>query len=333
MSELNAEPETVSSSDSIVPPEPSGTYCLIVHLKAALEAKREHVRECEADLAAARADCESFATQIASELGIAPKPENRNDVLVKAKQRREQVLVLYQEGKTVNQIAETLGWTRDYIDKDLMRLRKKGRLNKTVFTGTSSPETKEPVKASRPTIGIESLTRMEKQVYEFARWDMKASAIANRLQTSSEAIYQHLSQIRKKGLLLSKQDEPGEETDEPAEETGEMSHPIGVSEEIADPELVTDLTALKLEVTRQQAGIRGKAVRFDTSMTKSHRHEVRVDRMGDGQTIVDDSGHCHRCYRFVLSLAQPDGAKVGERLLDGHTHQLTIQSSEQKGSQ
>ena len=200
-----------------------------------------------------------------------------------------------------------------------MRLRKKGRLNKTV-------------KASKPTIGIESLTRMEKQVYEFASRDMKASAIANRLQTSSEAIYQHLSQIRKKGLLLSKQ-EPGEETDEPAEETGEMSHPIGVSEEIADPELVTDLTALKLEVTRQQAGIRGKAVRFDTSMTKSHRHEVRVDRMGDGQTIVDDSGHCHRCYRFVLSLAQPDGAKVGERLLDGHTHQLTIQSSEQKGSQ
>lgn len=95
-----------------------------------------------------------------------------------------------------------------------------------------------------------------------------------------------------------------EEEDSSEAVTPEKTEEVGASKE-----------ALLAEVTRQQNGIRGKVVILGTTTTKNHRHTIRVDRMGDGQTVVDGSGHVHRCERFVLSAAH------------GHVHQATVRAS------
>jgi hypothetical protein len=70
--------------------------------------------------------------------------------------------------------------------------------------------------------------------------------------------------------------------------------------------------ALQAEVPRRQQGIRGKVVILGSTKVNKHRHTIRVDRMGDGHTTPDNSGHVHRCYRFVLSEAHR------------HTHDVTL---------
>ena len=53
----------------------------------------------------------------------------------------------------------------------------------------------------------------------------------------------------------------------------------------------------------QQSGVRGTTVRLATTEVAGHTHEVVLDRMGDGSTQPDSTGHGHRFYRFDSSQA------------------------------
>jgi hypothetical protein len=127
--------------------------------------------------------------------------------------------------------------------------------------------------------------------------------MAAALETTNQAIYQHLSTLRSKGLI-----QPREPASPPQPETasdGEPAPYVGAGG--------MSIPALREEVSRQQNGHRNKAVLLKTTVCQGHQHVVLVDRMGDGQTTPDDSGHSHKIYRFVASQTA------------GHGHQLCTQ--------
>ena len=230
---------------------------LIEELKAAMAGRNQHVLECEAALVAAKADRDSFAAQIASELGIKaagkggrkPKEKASDEEPDVAKPERgsksQRVLELYGQGKSSAEIAEAIG----------------------------IPIT---------------------------------------------AVYTHLWSLRKSGAIVESKGAPApDEVDEdetetdPAEDAPEGQQTTETPQAEPSSERGASKDDLIAEVTRQQNGIRGKVVILGTTTAKNHRHTIRVDRMGDGQTVADGSGHVHRCYRFVLSQAQ------------GHSHGVT----------
>jgi DNA-binding CsgD family transcriptional regulator len=101
-----------------------------------------------------------------------------------------------------------------------------------------------------------------------------------------------------------------------AEETEEEAADDSSSESAPSKRSSSERSATKgqlvAEVDRQQQGVKSKVVTLNTSTAKKHKHQAKVDRMGDGQTTVDSTGHVHRVFRFVLSAAQ------------GHTHDLVV---------
>ena len=309
---------------------------LIADLKAALETKRERVRECEADLVAAKDDYNAFARTIVSELGIATIAPSGDRTAI-ARIRRDRVVELYGHGKTINEIAEELEVARALIDADMCKLRKQGRIDDksaVVEVPASAPPgvrgNCDPRLTHRQEeTGFQSLSPQEQRVHEFASRGMKSSDIANRLQISTGTVYTYLSQIRKKGLLkddsTAAEEQPPLNADDDDQEAEARVEPdddadqedAAKEESLEGGDEATDepsasRESLQAEVTRQQGGIRGKVVILGTTLVKKHRHTIRVDRMGDGGTASDGSGHVHRCYRFVLSQAH------------GHSHGATI---------
>ena len=288
---------------------------LIAELKAALGAKDERVRTCEEALTAAKSDRDAFAKNIAEQLGITTAPQGADRSVI-ARDRRDKVAQLHEAGKSILEIVAELKTTRALVDNDLGKLRKAGRI------GNKSPEPTESVPAStadstnRGPNGVDALPTAERRVYELASRGMNPGEIANRLQTSIACVYTHTSNLRKKGLLPAKADvnadEAGEEPENDAEPEDEHGEPEIDDGRQDSNEKGASKEALQAEVARQQGGIRGKVVLLGCTPTKQHRHTVRVDRMGDGHTTPDASGHVHRCYRFALSEAQR------------HTHDVTI---------
>jgi DNA-binding transcriptional ArsR family regulator len=225
---------------------------LIAGLQSELSEKRKKVEKCEKALDCARADVESYVNKIADALGLkkpmkrGPKPkaerapdEQEPDSRVapakppSALSKREQVRLLYLDGKTVGEMA-------------------------------------------------------------------------TELDTTKPAIYQHLHDLRKSGLIEPREpattpnDLPSEEPSEPDD---------------GDEEDGASVADLRDEVARQQAGSRSKPVKIMACASQKHTHLVLVDRMGDGQTQPDETGHFHKIYRFVSSQAK------------GHSHNLRISAA------
>jgi len=234
---------------------------LIADLKAEMEVRNQRVRDleerkaarirdCNTALEAAKADRDTFAAQIAIELGLKkvggggrksrPKPPEQGS-------KGERVLELYRQGKSRRETAEAMGISIASVYAHISDLRTSGHLvdvDPATVSESSNPDQDEP-KAGPPEDAPEELQTIETQTA-------------------------------------------------PSSERGSSKD---------------DLLAA---VARQQNGIRGKVVILSTTAAKGHRHTIRVDRMGDGHTTPDDSGHVHRCYRFGLS---------GEH---GHTHNATV---------
>jgi DNA-binding transcriptional ArsR family regulator len=128
------------------------------------------------------------------------------------------------------------------------------------------------------------------------------------LDTTRQAIYQHLCVLRKAGLI-----EPREKHDAPAAAAPAST---GDDDDAEDGEDGDALDKLRGEVMRQQGGVRSKAVHLVTAETHHHTHRVLVDRMGDGSTQPDETKHQHRIFRFVPSQA------------DKHSHGLLVPRAE-----
>ena len=268
---------------------------LISGLQDALKEKRKKVERCEEALATARADVESYVAKISEALGIkkskkpGPKPREESP------------------GSAIPGSAT----------------RASGP------PGSATRASGPPGSATRVSDPPGSATRSFKrsEVLRLFLDGRSRTEISDELRVSMASVYQHLSQLRKEGRLLSVEHEP--EGHEPEGQDPEGHNPesngletptlsssnaqeaaalIGVQHGDGDDDSDgrgrgggDSILALRAEVALQQAGVRSAPAHFVTTAVNGHFHKVVVDRMGDGSTQPDSTGHGHRFYRFVSS--------------------------------
>jgi len=143
------------------------------------------------------------------------------------------------------------------------------------------------------------------------------SDIAETLTITRNAADATVHRLRAKGLLPPASGAAEASSDQStvaSEQDQESEDDKTDGEEIPEGEEERGATKAELvaEVKRQQGGVTSKGATLKTTTVRRHRHQVKVDRMGDGQTAPDGSGHAHRCFRYVLSSAQ------------GHEHDLVV---------
>jgi hypothetical protein len=267
---------------------------LISGLQDALKEKREKVARCEAALADARADVESYVAKISEALGIrlarkpglkgpkgpmdprsraAPEPGGGGEAgdpsasAPRSTTRSDEVLRLFLAGESRSEIADALKITVQNVYQTISHLRKNGRLPPAGDPAPSAmdgvpadPETEDPA-AADPAAGSSG--------------DEESSGAGG-------------GPLRGGPL---RGEPPG-------------GGPLENGDGDGDGDSLADLRA---EVARQQAGARSAPVRLVTCRVNGHAHDVVVDRMGDGSTRPDSTGHGHRFYRFVSSQSNKHG--------------------------
>jgi DNA-binding NarL/FixJ family response regulator len=265
---------------------------ILTTLQEELARRNLLVEEKQAALDAAKKDRDDFVTEISSTLGIARKPGQSNDSV---KRRQARVLELYKQGKTGPDIAIELGLQTKTVHNDLRKLRN----DKQVVDGIDP-----------------KITPQATRVLELFREGEALPDIAEALKITTLEVKSHIDNLRSRGLLPPASGDatlyptPGKKT--PSAEVKDDDRDD--SEEVDDESTEKPATKeqLQAEVSRQQLGIKSKVVVLQTATVRKHSHKVKVDRMGDGQTILDSSGHAHRCFRFTLSEAHK------------HTHDLIV---------
>ena len=137
--------------------------------------------------------------------------------------------------------------------------------------------------------------------------------IASYMDISPESVSTHLSVLRRQGRL------PSRGTSSSSDDL--QHHPAPSGEESSDDDDDGDsVQDLREEVARQQGGDRNKTSRLAVVTHDEHEHVAVVDRMGDGQTTPDPTGHQHKIYRFVV------GGALGEDSV--HRHGLLAKEPE-----
>lgn len=269
---------------------------MISDLQAELAQKRKRVEECEAALATertaaeeyvkkkigkaeaeldeAKRDVEAFVATIAQALGL-PNPTAAREAKIRLKRVRE----LVADGKAEAEIAAELGVTLAIVAADVARL---------------TPRRGEGGDATEPEEGQRGWKR--DQVRRLALEGKSNSEIAQMLGIPATSVNAHRNQLRMQGKL-------------PAPES-HVDHDDEIAEHHLPPKTRTPpqsvtgdiLEVLRAEVVRQQGTQRAKAVKLIAAHHEGHTHRVLVDRMGDGCTQADDTGHIHRVYRFVVTM-------------------------------
>ena len=254
---------------------------MLARLRSILEEKRLKVTHCEEELAKVRADGEAKLDAARAEVAA-----------------------------YLDEVAGILGVK---LAKRPGPRSKKSSGDDEAATGSGGDE---PAAASTSDKSYE-LTSRQAQVLALFRDGKSRAEIADELKMTEKAVYQQVYALRKAGVLPDPAaSEPAVESGrgEPASagEEGSARGEVTSSSEDARPDDSDDsddgddgdsVVALRAEVARQQAGVRSVPVHLRTVRVRGHAHAVVVDRMGDGSTQADDSGHVHRIYRFVLSMA------------------------------
>lgn len=299
---------------------------MIAELQAELAQKRELVEQCEsaldteraaaeeyvakklakatAALEAAKRDADEFVARIAQALGL-PHPTAAKQARARLKRVRE----LLEGGMTQEQIATETDTPLEQVKADIARIRAKD-------AGGRSEDGKHGAERQPPEEGHRGWKR--EQVRRLFLDGLTRGEIAEKLGIAPAAVNAHVTGLRGQGRLPAAGTElpessSGEEDD--ADDEGTTPKPARKSTS-APPVLVGDaLEALRVEVARQQNGQRAKAAKLVTVRDRDHNHRVLVDRMGDGCTQADDSGHVHKVFRFVTSVAA------------GHQHALKVPSA------
>ena len=247
---------------------------------------------------AAQAEYDSFIDQIASSLKIArPSGQSRETV----ERRQAKVRELYKNGKTAPEIAVELGVQAKTVHNDLRKLRN----NKQISDDSSL------------------LAPQATKILELFREGEAVTDIADVLKITTAEVKLTVDSLRSRGLLPPAGEEPAPATASRADESDDSEESEKSDDAVDDNNSDVDNESsdrpatreqLMAEVTKQQLGIKSKVAVLQTTVVRKHTHKVKVDRMGDGQTIPDSSGHAHRCYRFVLSEAHK------------HTHDLVVRN-------
>ena len=263
---------------------------VLTSLQGEIAHRHEKVEACRAAYETALAEERSFIKNIANTLKISSKGNASC-----TKERQARVLELIKQNKSREEVATILNVKVTTVDYDFRALRKQGML---------------------PAVGdqVSQPSANEKRFMELYLDGTSINEIADELGLSRAAADNTLARIRHKGLvpLVSSPDE--EARDEVAEIPHDDVSPVestNVTDDGAESsEKGSSKPELQAEVKRQQGGVSSRCATLPTTTVKKHKHRAKVDRMGDGHTIPDDTGHVHRVYRFVLSVAQ------------NHTHDL-----------
>jgi hypothetical protein len=272
---------------------------IIAGLQSEMATREKNVQECELALAKARQDLDAYRTQIGEALGLRV-PRSPGDGMRKASARRKQIREMVKAGKTAEQIIEETGLPAELVKNDVERVRDKPLWQDEADEVEELPpppaQRRAPCVTTPEPAPPRQGTKAER-VLELVKAGRNAKQIAGELDTSTQAVYVHISSLRKEGLLPP----VGEtaEDDDDAQDGGD------------------NIDLLRAEVQRQQAGQRGKGVNFATSEASGHTHRVITDRMGDGVTQPDTTSHQHRVYRFVMSRAA--GHAHGVKLATGNS--------------
>jgi hypothetical protein len=255
--------------------------------EAALEKERTDAEEyvakkvarAQAALEEARRDVDEYVSKVSSVLGI-PDPA----VARRTKLRRKKVRELLDQDKTAEEIARETGEPLEVVREDLARL-----------DGSDSGE-----EGGAP----QKRGWKREQVRRLLADGLTVEDVAGRLGMTVVNVRAHAYQLKLKGQLPeARSPVPLGKTTSPnpaAPQATTSPPPRGPGAPPATGDLVE---ALRAEVARQQGGQRAKAASLLTTPTHGHSHRVMVDRLGDGTTQVDETGHVHQVHRFVVSLA------------------------------
>jgi len=289
---------------------------MIAGLQAELAAKRKTVKRCEETLESvreaaekyverrvarakgaldsARAELDRYVRKVAQALGL-PHPAAARE----ARARLRRVRDLLDEGKSAEQIAKELNAPLALIKVDVGRLRSRDQ-------GESDDDNAGP--RGEVTSAPKGKASKKERVRELFEQGLAVGEIAEKMGIGKSSVYGHICLLRKEGRLPKQQaypPTPAAASQAPARPAPPEAPTPHAPRPPQQPRPIEGdkLEELRIEVARQQGGNRAKAAKLSTTSHEDHEHEALVDRMGDGSTLEDDTGHRHRIYRFVVSVA------------------------------
>jgi hypothetical protein len=298
--------------------DPSTT---IEGLRAELASRRSRVEACQkqldvaqsraqAELDRAQASVDEYVAKIADALGL-PNPrarEARRQETLLVKRRARELLA---SGKSADEVVAELRPDVDDPDRlvslqaivaKLTRRRDTGSYGKG--GGSAGEKTPGDPHHLPPEAGKKGWKR--ERVRTMFLEGSSRREIADELDVSVECVGAHITQLRSQGRLppagespapaAGSKDAPGDDSGE-AEGEAEGEGGGGDDDEVGD-----SVAELREEVARQQDGNRSRAVRMPVAVGGGdhHDHVAVLDRMGDGTTVADETGHVHKVYRFVV---------------------------------
>lgn len=267
-------------------------------LQAELDARRDRVEAAKAhydDVVAkagiaideAKGAVDEYVSKIAAALGL-PDPAARE-------RRRQETILLTKtikarmsEGASADEIVDSVTTTSVSVGEETVRAII-SKLNGKRATGDDKAK---PLRLP-PEAGEKGWKR-EKVRTMFLEGKTRGE-IADALDTTKDCVNSHIAALRTSGRLPTGSI-GGAATPPPAQ-----VDPTGLDG--ADDGDGDSLEDLRTEVARQQGGSRSKAATLAVSFFSDHDHTAVVDRMGDGVTQPDATGHQHRIFRFVSSVA------------------------------
>jgi DNA-binding transcriptional ArsR family regulator len=258
---------------------------MIESLQDELAAKRRKVEECEEDkskkmescdraLAKARADVNAYVAKVAEALGL-PNPAAREEKRQETLKLRKQIKDLLATGAKPDEVLSQVGGDREAVRAIVDKL----------MGGTK--DASKPQLRMSPEAGERGYKR--DRVLALYLEGKTRTEIAEALDISKDSVNAHITQLRNAGKL------PKSEDGAPTASDGQQTS--GDEDGGDDGDSLEDLRA---EVARQQGGQRSKAARLAVIEHAGHGHAAVVDRMGDGVTQPDVTGHQHKVYRFVV---------------------------------
>lgn len=263
------------------------------------------VAEAEAVLQQRRDELFRFQNEAASVLGLGKKTDNAPFRAAYIRRKKVREVFLSADGNlSASEIAEKLDMDIRVVELDLRWLDGMGKI-KLRTSGEDDKEEaaadEEPTSAEQPSRRIRlNVMHMGETVQEcicrlIKEEHLTVDQVVEKLDMSRASVGQHVSLLRRKGRL-------------PSAEPVAMEKPPERQVSSAPPFNAGDMIeTLRLDVARQcrESGNRVGPAFLEATMggQKRHTHRIRVDRMGDGTTETDDTGHVHRVYRFVVSMA------------------------------
>jgi transposase len=288
------------------------TLSAIESLQAELAERRARVEACQRrhdeaversrrELEAARAGVDEYVAKIAEALGL-PNPAHKLAKRLATMRLNKKIRKLAAAGRAIPEIAADLGVGVQVVEDVLRTGGDDGGEGDDEGSGPGDGEAGTPGSSERPLrLPPESGQKgwKRERVRALFLEGKVPSEIADDMDISADSVRTHIAMLRRDGRLPPR---GGPSAPAPrAEAPGEPAS--GGEDEGGEGDGIDDL---REEAARQQGGQRSRQVRLATTAEQArgeeddHEHVAAVDRMGDGVTVPDDTGHQHKIHRFVV---------------------------------